>query len=290
VIIKANTRGEGLSVVILTFNSEATIIETIEAARKVSNDIHAVDSFSTDATVSILHERGVTVIQRPFENYGGQRNWAINNLPLRHAWQLHLDSDERLSDELVREINSLQFDATSAVSGYFIPRLVHFMGKPIRHGAMYPIWHLRLFLGSEGRCEDRLYDQHFYVGGATAKLSGAMIDDIRMPLSEWVIRHNRWSDAQVRAFCAEASTRGEIGPKMFGTPIQRKRRLRSLYNKSPLFVRAFLLFFYRYVIRFGFLDGTPGLVFFVLQTFWFHFLVDAKLYERSRDLPRREVG
>jgi len=48
----------------------------------------------------------------------------------------------------------------------------------------------------------------------------------------------------------------------------------------PLFVRPFLLFLYRYVFRLGFLDGKAGLIFFVLQTFWFRFLVDAKLFER----------
>ena len=42
------------------------------------------------------------------------------------------------------------------------------------------------------------------------------------------------------------------------------------------------MFGYRYVVRLGFLDGRAGLIFFVLQTFWFRFLVDAKLYERRR--------
>jgi hypothetical protein len=41
-----------------------------------------------------------------------------------------------------------------------------------------------------------------------------------------------------------------------------------------------LLFAYRYLLRLGFLDGVPGLIFFALQTFWFHFFVDARIYER----------
>ena len=53
-----------------------------------------------------------------------------------------------------------------------------------------------------------------------------------------------------------------------------------LHNSAPLFLRAFGLFLYRYVLRLGFLDGRPGLIFFVLQTFWFRFLIDAKIYER----------
>lgn len=46
-----------------------------------------------------------------------------------------------------------------------------------------------------------------------------------------------------------------------------------------MFLRAFAYWFYRYVIRLGFLDGLPGMVFHFMQAFWYRFLVDAKLYE-----------
>jgi hypothetical protein len=48
----------------------------------------------------------------------------------------------------------------------------------------------------------------------------------------------------------------------------------------PLFVRPFALFVYRYFFRLGFLDGTEGFIFWVLQTFWFRFLVDSKIWEK----------
>ena len=77
-----------------------------------------------------------------------------------------------------------------------------------------------------------------------------------------------------------------IAPKLTGgTPVQQKRALRAGYNGAPRFLRAFLLFFYRYVLRLGFLDGKAGLIFFVLQTFWFRFLIDAKLYEADLKKP-----
>jgi hypothetical protein len=158
---------------------------------------------------------------------------------------------------------------------------MHFLGRPIRHGGMYPIWHMRLFRHGRGRCEARRYDQHFYVDGPTGRLPHPMIDDIRMPLSEWTARHNRWSDAEAEELSQE-SVQGVIAPKLLGgTPVQQKRALRSRYNQLPLFLRAFLLFLYRYIFRLGFLDGREGLIFFVLQTFWFRFLIDAKLLERE---------
>ena len=67
--------------------------------------------------------------------------------------------------------------------------------------------------------------------------------------------------------------------KIFGSPIERKKWLRMYYEKSPLFLRAFLYFLVRYFIRGGFLDGTPGLIYHVLHGFWFRFYIDACLFE-----------
>lgn len=269
-----------LSVVLLSFNSEATLGATLASAQLVSEDIHVVDSGSTDKTLAIAAGAGAHVVQHPFENYGRQRNWAIDNLPLKYGWQLHLDADERLTPELVERINGLKAGFPAGIDGYFIPRLTYFLGHPIRHGGMYPIWHMRLFRSGKGRCEDRKYDQHFRCDGPTAQIDAAMIDDVRMSLSEWTARHNRWADAEADELL-NPSEAGVIAGRFAGDPVQRKRALRGGYNRAPRFLRAFGLFFYRYVLRLGFLDGMPGFIFFVLQTFWFRFLVDAKIYERK---------
>lgn len=269
------------SVVILTYNSAATIERTVKSAQCVSDDIHVVDSFSIDGTVEILRRLGVRVVQHEFRNYSAQRNWAIENLPCRHRWQLHLDADEYLSARLIEEIAELSEHPADNVSGYYIPRQVRFLGRTIRHGGMYPIWHLRLFLVDKGRCEDREYDQHFYVDGPVRKLKYCMVDDQRMSLSEWTLRHNRWAEAEALEVL-EGNRVSVIKGKWSGSPVQRKRSLRRVYYRAPLFLRALGLFLYRYIFRLGFLDGKAGLVFFALQTFWFRFLVDAKIFEMEQ--------
>lgn len=272
------------SIIILTYNSELSIAATLQSVASLSDDIHVVDSFSKDLTVEIVQSFGAKVVEHAFENYGAQRNWAITALDFKYEWQLHLDADERLTPPLFREISALPEDA--AVNGFYIPRLMTFLGRPIRHGGMYPTWHMRLFRTGFGQCESRKYDQHFYVTeGATAQLKGDMIDDLRMPLTEWTFRHNRWSDAEAEELNAKESD-GRIEARLGGNPVEHKRYLRGLYNDSPLFVRPFVLFFYRYFLRLGFLDGAEGFIFYVLQTFWFRFLVDAKLFERRK--ARRE--
>jgi glycosyltransferase involved in cell wall biosynthesis len=270
-----------VSIVVLTFNAEATIGATLASAAALSDDVHVVDSGSTDRTLDIAAAHGAKIAKHPFENYGAQRNWAIDSLALKYPWQLHLDADERLTPELHAEIAALlAAPVADDIAGFYIPRLVHFHGRALRHGGMYPIYHMRLFRTGRGRCEARKYDQHFRADGRTEKLRHPMIDDIRLTLGEWTNRHNRWADAEVDEILHPGGD-GVIQAGS-GDPVAEKRRARGWYYRAPLFLRAFLLFFYRYVIKLGFLDGTEGLVFYVLQTLWFRFLVDAKLHERLK--------
>jgi glycosyltransferase involved in cell wall biosynthesis len=267
------------TVILLSYNSMDTLGSTLSRAREVSDEIFVVDSFSSDGTVALAESYGAKVVQHAFENYGAQRNWAIDNLPITGKWQLHLDADEVMDNQLVAAIRALPEEPAHA--GYFVPRYVKFLGRVMRHGGMSPTWHLRLFRSGAGRCEDRKYDQHFLlVGpGTTGQLSGVMIDDIAMSLSEWTARHNRWADGEVAEMDAKHEA-GRLVADAKGNPAQRKRALREKYNKLPLFVRPFALFGYRYFLKLGFLDGTEGFIFWVLQTFWFRFLIDAKIWEK----------
>lgn len=275
------------TVIVLAFNSEDTLGATLEQARLVSDEIFVVDSFSKDRTIEIARASGAEVVQHSFEHYGAQRNWAIDNLPITRAWQLHLDADEVMDPKLVQAIQSLPEEPEP--SGYFLARYVRFLGRVLRHGGMSPTWHMRLFRSGVGRCEARKYDQHFFLkSGTCERLTGEIIDDIRMPLSEWTARHNRWADGEVAEQQARASDE-RIEPNAYGNPIERKRYLRQRYNRLPLFVRPFALFVYRYVFRLGFLDGVEGFIFWVLQTFWFRFLVDAKIWEK-RHLPQETAN
>jgi glycosyltransferase involved in cell wall biosynthesis len=265
------------SVIILAYNSVDTLGATLASAQEISDDLHVVDSFSTDDTVALSEQHGAQVVQHAFENYGAQRNWAIDSLVLRYPWQLHLDADERLTPELIASLRSLPENPTH--SGFLIARLVQFLGRQLRHGGMSPTWHMRLFRNGAGRCEERKYDQHFYLSqGSAGRLQGYMVDEIRMSLSEWTARHNRWSDSEVNEI-TNALPSVRIQPRFWGNPLERKRFLRGIYNGAPLFVRPYALFFYRYLLRLGFLDGKEGFIFWTLQTFWFRFLIDAKLFE-----------
>lgn len=267
-----------ISAVVLTFNSADRLAQTLAAASTVADDVFVVDSYSTDRTLDIAREAGAHVVQHEFIDYAAQRNWAIDRLPIRTTWQLHLDADEALSPELCAEIIELPDDARS-VDGYAIPRLVVFSGREIRHGGMWPLYHLRLFRSGRARCEDRRYDQHFYLtaeGAEVWPLRNPMVDHITGSLGIWTAQHVRWAELQA---ADEATNRASLQP--LSGRMRWVRRGKSIYLRMPVVVRPWLLFFYRYVIRRGFLDGREGLVFFTLQTLWFRMLVDGFLLEKG---------
>jgi glycosyltransferase involved in cell wall biosynthesis len=272
--------GAPLSVIILSFNEETNLPACLDSIDGLRCVVFVLDSFSTDRTPQIAQDRGVLFHQHVFENYAVQRNWSQGNLPIQTPWVLHLDADERLTPELVTEINSLMDDPPADIHGFFLRKRTIFMGKWIRHGGHYPSYHLRLFRSASGRCEDRLYDQHFMVDGLVEKLNNDYLDIVASDLSTWTVRHARWARMEAREMLATQGVGRQVDPNFMGTPIERRRWLRNTYGRGPLLVRAFLYGCYRYFFRLGFLDGKEGLIFHVLQGFWFRFLVDSLICEQ----------
>jgi len=272
-------------VVLLTFNSAGIIRETVAAALRVSPHVFAVDSASTDGTDRILQEMGCTVVQHPFSNYSDQRNWAIAQVAGRHAWQLHLDADEVLDDQAVQEIRAL-LGGGATQDAYMLRRRDYFMGHMLRFSGVNP-WHLRLFRDGVGRCEARLYDQHFIAPaaqGRVGRLAGYMHDKNALALGDWIQRHNRWSDAEAREKSQPAQAPGAdvLQPRLLGDARERTRFIKQLYYRLPIGMRSLAYFCYRFVLRGGFLDGRPGFYFAFFQALWFRMLVDAKLWEMSQ--------
>lgn len=279
-----------LSVIILTLNEEANLPGALASLRGLDCEIFVVDSGSVDGTVEIARAAGCHVVEHAFENYALQRNWAFDRLPIRAPWTLCLDADERLTPDLVEEIKGALSEA-SPFDGYMLRKRTIFMGRWLRHGGQYPAYHLRLFRSGRGRCEARLYDQHFVVDGRVGRLRNDYVDVITSDLGTFVARHNRWAELEAEEILARGAGRAQTGPMvqpmLTGTAIERRRFLRTrVYQRFPLFLRPFLFWFYGYVLRGGFLDGIEGLVFHTLQRFWFRFLIDARIWELQRARSR----
>lgn len=283
---------EALTLILLTFNEEKNLPALLESLKGVNAPVFAVDSYSTDSTLRLLEARSIPFLQHPFENYARQRNWAQANNPFHTPWVFHLDAGERLTPELVQWLNQ-QFDPEAAPDGYMFSRRTLFMGRWIRYGGHYPNYHLRLYRQDKGRCEDKAYDQHFVVDGPTQTLPPGIdiIDTVTDTLKNFTESHARWALFEAIETVARTQETGEVKASLWGTPIERRRWLKSrVFQRAPLFLRAFLYFFYRFFLKGGFRDGKEGLVFHVLQGFWFRFLVDANVLEVRQKMQNAPPG
>jgi glycosyltransferase involved in cell wall biosynthesis len=273
-----------VTVIIPTRNEARHISRCLEAARLCA-EIYVVDSESTDETVEIAHTFGAKVVQ--FHYAGGwpkKRQWALDSLPIENDWVLLLDADEVLTPDLADEIGQAIRDPN--LIGYWVFLRINFLGRQLRFGGN-GFWKLSLFRRGKGHFECRLRDQdhsmsdievheHVVVDGRVGKLRHALPHHNVESLARYLAKHNEYSNWEARVLSRATEQRDELPPALFGNQAQRRRWLKKRFfglPGSPIF-----FFLYKYILRLGFLDGVPGLIYCVLQsTHFFH--IKAKMYE-----------
>jgi glycosyltransferase involved in cell wall biosynthesis len=272
-----------VSVIIPVRNEAKNLPRCLRALTDVG-EVYVIDSQSTDDTVEIARSHGAQVVQ--FHYQGGwpkKRQWAMNTLPIAYDWILLLDADEVLTPDLAEEIRSAI--QNSAVDGYSVLLRIWFLGRVLRHGDV-GLWKLSLFRRGKGRYECRLKDQdvsmadmevheHIVVEGATARLQNPLIHHNMESLSRYIQKHDEYSNWESHVLLQRGDDK-ELPPSLAGTQAQRRRWLKRKLFALP--GSPVLLFLYRYILRLGFLDGVPGLIYCGFQAVqMFH--TKAKIYE-----------
>jgi glycosyltransferase involved in cell wall biosynthesis len=228
-----------LSAVLITLNEEANLPRTLKSV-SWAQEMVVVDSGSTDATVEIARKAGARVFAEPWKGFAAQKNSAIEHAA--GEWILSLDADEEVSPKLAREIQAL-LAGEPAFSAYRLPRLNHFLGKPLRHGGYWPDPKLRLFRRGSARFAQRPVHETMEATGPVGELKGPLIHHCYPTLEDYIEHMNRYSSAGalmlVDSGCAPRSL-----PALLWN---------ALLNPLATFI-------YNYFFRLGFLDGREGLL------------------------------
>jgi glycosyltransferase involved in cell wall biosynthesis len=268
-----------LSILILTHNEEKHIERCLTAIHKFCTEIFVVDS-STDSTSNIVGLFTNNIYKVNAMSFSEKFNWALYNIDFKTEWILRLDADELISENNFAKLLTRLEKTSQNVSGIFIRRQLWFLGKFIRFGGLYPVYSIRVWRKGCVVCESRYLDEHLILTtGVPSKMNVDIIDYPLVGINGWISKHNEYAIREVMQIELNNSIKNDSGKQHSNRFSTLKLMFKRIYYNLPLFIRPFLIFFIRYFFLFGFLDGLRGLIWHVMHTFWYRFIIDINLFE-----------
>lgn len=238
-----------LSAVILTHNSAAIIGDCLKSLN-FADEIIVVDSGSTDNTLELAAQ--AKIFKRKLVSFAAQRNFGLAQA--KSPWVLMIDSDERVSADLAREIKTVIKSGSD--SAYRFKRLNYFFGRVMKHGGYWPDWQTRLFRVKDfGKYTGAVHESPRF-NGFLGSLTNHLIHYSHNNISECLIKSADWTKKEAEEFI-----------KAGHPPVTWWRLIKVMVWE----------FCYRYFKKLAILDGYVGLVesllqamnrFFVYQQVW----------------------
>lgn len=269
-----------VAAIVLTFNEEKYIRDCLESLTWC-NKIWVVDSCSTDRTLEIAKEYTSNIVQRPFEGFAKQRNWALDNLTTSGEWILVLDADERVPQGLRDEICDKLRAGDEHLVGYFVGLDQFYWGKHLRFGGASGAYCFRLYRKGAGRYpEDRLVHESFVVRGKAGclqeKLKHLCIENI----VEYIDKVNWYSSLEAQRMFA---TGKELYTTAHGSYTWKNQVLKFIFRYLPF--KPLFEFLYHYFLLQGFRDGYRGFLYAAMRSFYV-FASYAKLWELKKGIVK----
>lgn len=229
--------------IILTYNEELHIEDCI-ASLRWADEVVVFDSFSTDRTVELAQRAGAQVLQHRFENYGAQRNAALDAVVA--DWVFFVDADERVTPELAQEIRD-KLAISGPERGWWVPRHNYIFGRLTRGAGWYPDYQLRLLHRASARyTPDRPVHEEVILDGEAGYLASPLIHYNYQNVAQFIAKQERYTD-----FEAEIRFRKGLRPKLW-----------------TYLTGALRQFWWRFVTLRGYTDGLHGLRLSLLMAYY----------------------
>lgn len=223
-----------ISALVLTKNEE----EMIEGCLKQLNfagEIVIVDQNSVDDTLKIAKKYTGRIYKSSANDFAQNRNTLKDQAKGR--WLLYVDADERLSQELIREIKIAI--SKNEFGAFYIPRKNYVLGKWLRHGGWWPDYTPRLFAKSKLEKWEGVVHESPIISGKIGYLKTPIEHLSARSMSQMFLKSINWARIEANLFL--------------------KHGHRQVGIASILKLSAFE-FIRRYIFKLGFLDGVVGLI------------------------------
>ncbi|MBI5452865.1 glycosyltransferase family 2 protein, partial [Candidatus Gottesmanbacteria bacterium] len=239
-----------ISAIIITRNEEENIEKCIESLSFV-DEVIVVDNDSKDDTTKIAQKLGAKIYQVPGLDFSYLRN--VGKEKAKGEWLLYIDADERVQEELAKELMERINNNPQDFSHFKLSRQNYYFHKlwPKRE-QMIRLMKKEALVGWQGSLHESPL-----VCGKLGKLVSPLLHYTHNDLSSMVNKTNQWSD------------------------IEATLRYKSNHPKLSWwrFFRIMMWAFWRsYISERGWQVGTAGLIESIYQAFSI-FITYAKLWE-----------
>lgn len=231
-----------LSAILIAKNEERDLPGCLESLKGLANEIIVVVSDdTTDLTMDIAKRYGAKTSLRPFDDYARMRQASLD--VAEGDWCLWIDPDERVTPELAEEIKQA-LSANPPFVAVDIPFAVHFLGREMRWGGLGHESHVRLFQRSRARFTGGALHESLIVDGPVSSFKNKIVHEPYRDIPDYLSKLDRYTTLAARK-------RFEAGKRF------------TVFHHLILPWE----FFSRAVLKAGFLDGYPGLVWAGLSSF-----------------------
>ena len=231
-----------LSVVMITLNEEYNLPGAIESIEDHVEEIFILDSGSTDRTVDIALEHGITILQNEFQGFGEQWNVALESFPIKSRWTMKMDPDERWSKELTESFHK-KLVLSDDVHGYTVRCRIWFMGHPL---AVRTMSLLRVWRTGKGVFPKVNVNEHLSVEGTIEALHGTLEHLDARDLHAWLDKQNTYTTLEALHRYEESEL--SVLANLFGSNLERRMWLKKWFYHLPF---RYTLFYYYCLVGTG---------------------------------------
>ena len=177
-----------ITAIIPTYNEQERIKNSLKSA-EFADEVIVIDSYSTDKTVKIVKQTNAILLQREFDDFSSQKNYAIDQAS--HDWIVWIDADEVLTKELQEEIRDGIENAKELV-GFYIYRIFFFKGKRMRYTGTQNDKLIRVFNRNHCRYSGKVHEK-IQTNGKLGVLKNRILHYSYISFDRYIVKLNQHS-------------------------------------------------------------------------------------------------
>ncbi|MDD5199694.1 MAG: glycosyltransferase family 2 protein [Terrimicrobiaceae bacterium] len=261
-----------ITAIILTKNEEADLPRCLAALAGFA-DLIVLDSGSGDRTRDIAFEYDARFIEHPFESFGKQRNWVLDNHRFATEWVLFMDADEVATPAFKEAVQRAITSPSKDMAGFYCCWKMILDGVWLKRADNFPKWQLRLVRIGRVKFIDAGHGQKEgeVVGGLEFIREPYLHYAFSKGWSAWIDRHNRYSTLEAGERVAAPVS---LKQALVANPSQRNKLLKPFVSRIPGW--PLWRFAYTYLLRGGFLDGSAGFRYCAMIAYY-EFIIQLKM-------------